>query len=120
MFLWVIVNFFGSMVMIILLWPLAIIPMLVILAIVLFIVIYFDKVIVKLSEDRRVINRKDMAMLFDFISNMKTLISLRIQDKTREAYVDHMKTEIPLQKKYVIWNETKWGLMDILIAILTA
>ncbi len=82
-----------------------------------FVIIWkFDQYIVPLIKVK---NRKEhvvMSTLFDLLSNIKTIITLRFESKALEAVRTKMQDVFPSYWKYTVINEWKRFSMDTLMA----
>lgn len=89
-------------------------------SIILAIILKFDKILVKLLTKINNYTHKFEALLFDYITNIKTVITLRIaphaQTKINQKY---QVIEKPLRKNIII-NEVKWFSMNFCLNIVAA
>jgi ABC-type multidrug transport system fused ATPase/permease subunit len=101
----------------ILIWP-GIGLILVVLAIVLFMLIFrFDKKIVTWIKEENVLYHKVNSLLVDYLSNIKTLITLRSLSTTeRNLDLAIDKTYIPFHR-HIVRTERKWFTVDSLLQI---
>lgn len=115
MYLYTVVFFLWSLLMIVILRWYMILPLLITLVISFFVISYFDKIIVSLSQERNTIQHKSSALLFDFLSNIRTIITLKAENTTKIVYDEALKKELPIANKRAIYNETKRFLIDVIV-----
>ena len=87
--------------------------------IVLFITTRFDK---KLNKQYLELNRfgnKVSASIFDYLSNIVTVITLRLRKVVSREVDTKLMASYPLAKKNYVLNETKWAFASISIALMT-
>lgn len=119
MYLNTVVYSVGSLISIALLWRKAAVILVVFGGIMFFIVRKFDKYLVPLIKIQ---NKKEhivMSTLFDLLSNIKTVITLRFESRALIAVKDKIKGIFPFLWKYTVSNEWKRFIMDSLLAIIT-
>lgn len=68
----------------------------------------YDRVIVPLLLEENEREHRFSSAFFDYVSNITTIISLRIGERTREELHRRMETIYPVLRKYVVVNEWKW------------
>lgn len=68
----------------------------------------YDKVIVPLLMEENEREHRFSSAFFDYVSNITTIISLRIGERTRAELNRRMETIYPVLRKYVVVNEWKW------------
>lgn len=80
------------------------------------IVVYkFDQIIVPLIKEKNNKEHVVMSTLFDLLSNIKTIITLRCESKAREAIEHKVHDVFPVFKSYSLRNEWKWFTMDMMM-----
>lgn len=88
----------------------------IVFSIITFVVVWkFDQYIIPLIKAK---NRKEhvvMSTLFDFLSNIKTVITLRFETHAMITLRTKISHVFPVFKKYSIINERKWFSMDTLM-----
>ncbi len=76
----------------------------------------------KLNEQYKEINilgNKAAAAVFDYISNVITVVTLRLKKTVRKEIDSRLMARYPLEKKTVILNEIKWGFASLAISAMT-
>ena len=88
-----------------------------------FFVIYtiyrFDQ---KMNEQYKELNlygNRMSAAVFDYISNIITVITLRLKGTVKKEIDHRIMASFPLEKKNVLLNEFKWGFAGIAISLMT-
>ena len=86
---------------------------------IIFIMSKFDKVLVKnfhtINEKKHVAS----ATFNDYISNIMTVITLRLSKLARKEVVKKVKKYFPIWKKNAIFNETKWFTITMALAVMS-
>lgn len=82
-----------------------------------YIVYKYDQIIVPLIKAKNDKEHIVMSTLFDLLSNIKTIITLRCEGKAREAIEHKVHDVYPVFKSYSVWNEWKWFTMDMMMQI---
>lgn len=85
-----------------------------------FIVILFDRKLIPLYDAENEIDNHVGAVLFDYISNMTTVLTLRLGELTHSNLFQRMMTVWPFFRKDAVLNETKWFTMMNLLSIVQA
>lgn len=86
---------------------------LVIMAAVVYAVIKFDRILVK---NRRLINTREHAVakrFYDYVSNIKTLISLRLENLAEREYGATLMHIFPFMRKEIYASEAKWFFLSM-------
>jgi ABC-type multidrug transport system fused ATPase/permease subunit len=78
-------------------------------------VLVFDKKLIPLYDKQNEIDNHVGAVLFDYISNMTTILTLRLGDLTRKNLFQRMMSVWPAYKKDCVINEVKWFSMGIVL-----
>lgn len=87
-------------------------------ALVVFIILQFDKPYIKTLEQ---VNEKEHAVsaaLFDSLSNVITVITLRLQSRLQHTLVGRIMGVWPPFRRNVAINEWKWFVVDMLVALI--
>lgn len=84
------------------------------------IVLLYDRKLIKLYDEQNEIDNHVGAVLFDYISNMTTILTLRLSDLTRSNLVMRMMRIWPFFKVDIVMNEVKWFWMGISLTTLQA
>ncbi len=83
-------------------------------------VFLFDRKLVPLYETENEIDNHVGAVFFDYISNMTTVLTLRLGELTHNNLFQRMMSIWPFFNKENILNETKWFTMGILLSTVQA
>lgn len=89
------------------------------LAVILVVMNRFDKY---LFTNRRIINERehDVAQLFfDYVTNIKSIITLRLEKLVRHSYSQGLGRIFPPLRKNIYVNEFKWGSIGNMVALVT-
>jgi len=78
-------------------------------------VILFDRKLIPLYGTQNEIDNHIGAVLFDYITNMTTILTLRLGELTRANLFQRMLTVWPFFRKDILLNEVKWFSMGILL-----
>lgn len=89
-------------------------------AVVMITVILFDRKLIPLYESQNEIDNRIGAVFFDYISNMTTVLTLRLGELTHTNLFQRLITIWPFFKKDTIINEAKWFTMMILLSVAQA
>lgn len=82
-------------------------------------ILKFDGVLMRLAVDENAAERKYQSGLLDFLGNVSTVLSLRLQENTRRVLGERIAAAfIPLKRSITI-NEVKWCAVDLLSVGLT-
>jgi len=84
------------------------------------IVIAFDRKLVPLYAEQNEIENHVGAGLFDYISNMTTILTLRLGELTHSNLFQRIMRVWPFYKKDTLMNEVKWFTMMILLSVVQA
>lgn len=84
------------------------------------IVIIFDRKLVPLYVTQNEIDNHVGATFFDYISNITTILTLRLGELTRTNLHQRLITIWPFFRKDAILNEMKWASIGILLTIINA
>ncbi len=83
-------------------------------------VILFDRKLIPLYEAENEVENHVGAVLFDYISNMTTVLTLRLGELTHTNLFQRMMSIWPFFRKEAVLNETKWFTFMILLSIVQA
>lgn len=108
--IYAIVRFFGSFCMLAYLFPPSSVIVLVMLVITLWIVMRFDKVLIGQYRDLSRAENQVSASTFDSISNIATVIILRVEKLVFNAIIHKVEKPYGLFKKNNWMNELKWSI----------
>lgn len=82
------------------------------------IVFLFDRKLIPLYNQQNEIDNHVNAVLFDYISNMTTILTLRFGELTRSNLVQRMLSIWPFYRKDIVINEVKWCLIGLVLTSL--
>lgn len=85
--------------------------------IVFFIIFKFDKF---LTWSLHEINKKEhnvASIFYDYISNITTIITLRLENLARSEYIRRIKAIFPLFRKRSVVTEVKWFVVDMFLLV---
>mgnify|MGYP000889899256 FL=1 len=111
-----IVRSLGSIVALALIMPTAAAMAFSLSALALGVVFFFDAILLKRYEE---LNSKDhlvASALHDYVTNIITVITLRLEALTQSELYRRMTSYIPLYQRSVVINEAKWFAMTIAIS----
>jgi ATP-binding cassette, subfamily B, bacterial len=80
----------------------------------------FDRKLIPLWNSQNEIDNHVGAVLFDYISNMTTVLALRLGELTHTNLSQRMRKVWPFFRKDAVLNEAKWFTMNILLALVQA
>jgi len=80
----------------------------------------FDRRLIPLYDAENDVENHLGAVIFDYISNMTTVLTLRLGELTHSNLFERMKTYWPFFRKEAVLNEGKWFSMMTLLAIVQA
>ncbi len=85
---------------------------------VMFIIFFFNK---KLVSTHREINEREhgvASMLHDYLGNIVTIITLRLQMLAEKEFAGRMLKVFPVFRQNIVYNEWKWFLVAVLLSLL--
>jgi ABC-type multidrug transport system fused ATPase/permease subunit len=83
-------------------------------------VILFDRKLIPLYDTENEIDNHVGAVLFDYINNMTTILTLRLGDLTHSNLFQRLMSVWPFFRKEAVLNEGKWFTMMTLLSIVQA
>lgn len=84
------------------------------------IVLLYDRKLIPLYNQQNEIDNHVSAVLFDYISNMTTILTLRFGELTRSNLMQRMMSIWPFYRKDIVINEVKWFFMGMALTLLQA
>ena len=84
------------------------------------VVVLYDRKLVALYERENEAENHIGSGLFDYISNMTTILTLRLGGLTESNLVKRLAAIWPSYKPEVVLNEVKWFVMNIIVTVLQA
>ena len=79
----------------------------------------FDGTLMRLAKDENAAERRYQAKMLDFLGNVSTVFSLRMQDTSREHVGQRLSNVFVPLKKSITLVEAKWCSADMLSVIIT-
>lgn len=83
-----------------------------------FTVVWFDRKLIPLYEEENEIDNRVGAVFFDYLSNMTTILTLRLGELTRSNVFKRLMMIWPPFNKEVVINEVKWFSMGMIVSTL--
>jgi ABC-type multidrug transport system fused ATPase/permease subunit len=84
-----------------------------------YVIVRFDRVLVRLVESENHAQRRYAAALVDCLGNISTVLSLRLQQATRRLLRERLAQVFVPVKRNIVVNEAKWCAVDLLTIGLT-
>jgi len=84
-----------------------------------YLMVRFDGPLMRLAEAENAAERKYQAKLLDFLGNVSTVFSLRMQQTSRQLVNERLGNVFVPQKKSIVLVEAKWCAADLLSVVLT-
>ena len=78
----------------------------------------FDRKMIKLYDQENEIDNHVAAVFFDYISNMTTILTLRLAELTRTSLFQRMLSIWPFYRQDIVLNEWKWFCMGMILTSL--
>ncbi|TCS35132.1 ABC-type multidrug transport system fused ATPase/permease subunit [Paucimonas lemoignei] len=113
------VHFFGAAVAIMLYSPMLGLLALVGYSVAGMIMVRFDFMLMRLAKEENAAERKYQSKLLDFLGNVATILSFRMQDSSRHQVVDKLGDVFAPAKKSITLVEVKWCIADLFSVALT-
>jgi len=114
-----ILNIFGSLIILFFIdWKITIFAF-VASAITLLIVMKVDKRLIKYYKQLNKFSNKLSASIFDYLSNIITVVTLRLKKRVAIEIDDKLMASHDTNRKAVFLNEFKWGFASVAIVIMT-
>lgn len=85
----------------------------------LFVIFQFDKVLYKQYKELNKLSNKVSAGIFDYLSNIRTVITLRLRKAVSKEIDSRLMASYNLFKKNIVYNEIKWAFASISISLMT-
>jgi ATP-binding cassette subfamily B protein len=79
----------------------------------------FDRQLMRLAKEENAAERKYQARILDFLGNVSTVFSLRMQQSSRQIVNERLGDVFVPLKKSIILVEAKWCAADLLSVVLT-
>ncbi len=84
-----------------------------------FLVLRFDRVLIVLTRRQNDAERRYAAGLLDFIGNISTVLSLRLQNSSQRLVGQRLEAVFAPLKRAIVLNEAKWCTADLMGVVLT-
>jgi len=84
-----------------------------------FVIARFDRILMRIASDENVRWRRYGAGLFDFLGNISTVLSLRLQQAARALVHGRLEEVFEPRGRSIVVNEAKWCAVDLLSAALS-
>ncbi|TFW03253.1 ABC transporter ATP-binding protein [Oxalobacteraceae bacterium OM1] len=83
------------------------------------VMLHFDRRIMQQAKIENAAERRYQAKLLDFLGNVSTVFSLRMQQASRERVNARLEEVFVPQRRNIVHVETKWCIADLLSVVLT-
>lgn len=113
-------RFLGAMVILAFFMPSAAAAVTIITIVVVMVIVLFDKVLIRQHNALNKRFNKLAAKVQDFLTNVGTVISLRLENHTLQEVVEHNSQIYPAARKSFQTNELKWFVTAMLIRSMQA
>lgn len=114
-----ITNLFGSIIILLFIdWKIALFT-LGFSIICLTVIIMIDRKLIRYYKELNVYGNKVSSTIFDYISNIITVVTLRLKKVVSKDVDKRLQDSYVINKKSVILNEVKWGSVSIAISLMT-
>jgi ATP-binding cassette subfamily B protein len=84
-----------------------------------YLMFHFDRKLMRLAKDENAAERKYQAKMLDFLGNVSTVFSLRMQQSSRQLVIERLGNVFMPLKKSIVLVEAKWCAADLLSVVLT-
>lgn len=85
----------------------------------LYIIYSIDKTLNKQYKEINTYGNKVSARIFDYLSNVITVVTLRLKGTVRKEVDKRIMDSYPVEKKSTLLNEVKWSIASIAISMMT-
>lgn len=82
-------------------------------------IVRFDGALMRLAERENTAQRRYASRLLDFVGNISSIASLRLQDATRRLLDNRLVAVFAPLRRSIVLNEWKWCAVDLLTACLS-
>ena len=107
----------GALVMISLFMPQAAVVVVVSTVVLVLVIVVFDRVLVPLYEQSNVVLNNVASKTQDYMANITTVISLRLEERVTHEVDEELKRLRPLVRKTSVVGESKWFLTNLVVDI---
>jgi ATP-binding cassette, subfamily B, bacterial len=114
-----VVNVVGPLVALSLMTPWTGILAVVGYVVVAFVIVHFDRRLMRLVHQENTLERRYGVRLLDFLGNISTLLSLRLQDMARRLVGERLAEVFVPARRLIVLIEAKWCAVDLLTAALS-
>jgi ATP-binding cassette, subfamily B, bacterial len=84
-----------------------------------YVIIRFDRELVRLVHRQNVLERRYSVRLLDFLGNIGTVLSLRLQNVSRRLVGERLLEAFAPTRRLILLNEAKWCAVDLLTVFLS-
>jgi ATP-binding cassette subfamily B protein len=84
-----------------------------------FVIIRFDRRLVRLVHRQNVLERRYAVRLLDFLGNISTVLSLGLQNVSRRLVGERLAEVFVPARQLIAWTEAKWCAVDLLTVALS-
>jgi ATP-binding cassette, subfamily B, bacterial len=78
-----------------------------------YVIIYFDRMLVRLVHRQNVLERRYSVRLLDFLGNIGTVLALRLQNVSRRLIGERLLEAFAPTKRLIAITEAKWAAVDL-------
>lgn len=82
------------------------------------VILLFDQPFIKALREYNERDHKVSATLFDSLSNIITVVTLRLESRMEQGLTDKVNQAFPAFKRQITVNEVKWCVASVLVAII--
>ncbi len=107
----------GALVMISLFMPQAAVVVVISTVVLVLVIVVFDRVLVPLYEQSNVVLNNVASKTQDYMANITTVISLRLEERVTHEVDEELKRLRPLVRKTSVVGESKWFLTNLVVDI---
>lgn len=107
----------GALVMMSLFMPEAAIVVVVATVVLVVIIVVFDRILVPLYESSNVVFNNVASKMQDYLTNITTVISLRLEERVAHEVQEELSRLRPLVRKTSILGETKWFFTNFVVDV---
>ena len=86
-------------------------------SLVVLVIFLFDDVLIKTIRERNRREHRVSSVLYDYVSNMISIITLRLQERAQKDFSQKISHVFPVHKKNIILNEWKWFSVSMAVNI---
>jgi ABC-type bacteriocin/lantibiotic exporter with double-glycine peptidase domain len=110
--------FFGPLIALFILSPIVSAIAFIVAVLTIFVIGKFDKKLVDLFQKENDTQNEFMAAFFDCISNIRTVLALKLKEKTYHKINEKLATAYNILVQSITYNQYKWAIVSLLIFIM--